>query len=44
MASAITDRQVRNWFFKYCSGIMSLRDKLKPERLSDIDGSYLWVK
>ena len=37
----ITDRQVRNWFAKFRSGDMSLKDERRPGRSSDLDEDAL---
>ena len=33
----ITDRAVRSWFVKFCSGGTSLENKPRPGRTSDFD-------
>ena len=37
----ITDRAVRNWFVKFCSGDTSLKDEPRPGRSSDFDDDAL---
>ena len=35
--TAITDCQIQNWFLKFHSSDMSLRDEPRPEHLSDLN-------
>ena len=37
----ITDQAVQNWFVKFCSGDMSLKDKPRPGRSSDYNAEAL---